>query len=104
MWRAAHFSGRGSSVRNLLLRLALPPGLILGTLQRFRAEAESLVSMTLEFAGVITMLRVLSEENSDGQQAHLTRRGDVLIEEEEINRLFLRCSFMFTKMSLPSNS
>lgn len=58
--------------------------------------------MTLEFAGVITVLRVLSEGNSAGQQAHLTRRRDVLIEEEAISRPFLRCSFMFTKWAYPA--
>lgn len=53
--------------------------------------------MTPAFAGVITMLRMLSEGNLAGQQAYLTRRRDVLMEEEEISRLFLSCSFVFKK-------
>lgn len=49
----------------------------------------SLVSIPLEFR-VITKPGVLSEENPRRAAAQLSGSGDVLNEQEETNRLFLR--------------
>lgn len=60
-----------------------------GSLPKFRVEAVSLVSIPLEFR-VITKPGVLSEENPRRAAAQLSGSGDVLNEQEETNRLFLR--------------